>query len=459
MFYQPRRLLIAFLLAGFSLSTLCSVNAQDGKQYDKKSDPKVNRRDGLAMLKAINDIVKRYYFDPDFRGLNLSEKYIAAEQLIKQQDYRWQIHRTIAQFLLDFNDSHTVFFPPDRLFRVEYGFSMMIIGENCFVTAVTKQSGAGTSGLAAGDRIESINGISPNRSNFWAINYLIYTLDPQENLTIKVEKADGKKSIDVKAKFLSPEERKAERQKRKKEEEAKPYTCRTLTPEVITCKLRTFVVEKEVVDKMMKEVAGYKKLVFDLRGNGGGYVATEQYLTGYFFDRKVKVGTEVKRDGKKERFAAPIENPFAGELLVVIDSQSASASEVFSRTIQIENRGKVLGDTSMGAVMTSGGIWMSLDAGTASIDFIATRNFSVNITIGDLIMSDGNRLEGIGVTPDHLVGPTPAALAMRTDPVLAFAASLAGVAITPEKAAELNFFIPKGEEESDKETEGSVAGS
>jgi C-terminal processing protease CtpA/Prc len=33
---------------------------------------------------------------------------------------------------------------------------------------------------------------------------------------------------------------------------------------------------------MMKEVGVHKKFILDLRGNGGGYVKIEEYLTGYF---------------------------------------------------------------------------------------------------------------------------------------------------------------------------------
>ncbi len=39
---------------------------------------------------------------------------------------------------------------------------------------------------------------------------------------------------------------------------------------------------------MMKEVGVHKKFILDLRGNGGGYVKIEEYLTGHFFDRDVK---------------------------------------------------------------------------------------------------------------------------------------------------------------------------
>jgi C-terminal processing protease CtpA/Prc len=60
--------------------------------------------------------------------------------------------------------------------------------------------------------------------------------------------------------------------------------------------------------------------------------------------------------------------------------------------------------------------------------------YGVSVTDADVIMTDGKSLEGIGVTPDEIRLPTAADLAAQRDPVLSYAASLLGVAITPEKA-------------------------
>jgi C-terminal processing protease CtpA/Prc len=55
----------------------------------------------------------------------------------------------------------------------------------------------------------------------------------------------------------------------------------------------------------------------------------------------------------------------------------------------------------------------------------------------DLHMPDGQTLEKRGVTPDEQLLPTPANLSHDEDPVLAHAAELLGVKITPAEAARL----------------------
>ena len=49
-------------------------------------------------------------------------------------------------------------------------------------------------------------------------------------------------------------------------------------------------------------------------------------------------------------------------------------------------------------------------------------------------MTDGNSLEGTGVTPNEIVLPTASDLAVRRDPVLARAAAILGLELDPMQA-------------------------
>jgi C-terminal processing protease CtpA/Prc len=133
---------------------------------------------------------------------------------------------------------------------------------------------------------------------------------------------------------------------------------------------------------------------------------------------------------------------------VLVDSYSGSASEVFARTIQIEKRGTIVGDTTAGAVMTSYFLPAAGEKGSS-----AYYVYAVSVTVADLIMSDGNRLEGVGVTPDRRVGPTRDAWLQKTDPVLAYAAQLLGARLSPAEAGKFHFFKSRFEDDKDEDTD------
>jgi len=95
--------------------------------------------------------------------------------------------------------------------------------------------------------------------------------------------------------------------------------------------------------------------------------------------------------------------------------------------VQLHARGTVIGDRSSGRVMEARHYDHKLGAETIV-------PYGVSVTESDLIMGDGKSLEHVGVTPDELDLPTAADMAGGRDPVLAHAADLLGVKLSPEDA-------------------------
>jgi C-terminal processing protease CtpA/Prc len=200
---------------------------------------------------------------------------------------------------------------------------------------------------------------------------------------------------------------------------------------VMVLKLPSFEFPEGEVAEMMNKVRKHRAVVLDLRGNPGGIVDTLKAFIGEVLDHPVKIGDRVTRDGAK-----PLEaksrghNAFTGKLVVLVDSQSASAAEIFARVMQLEKRAIVLGDKTSGAVMEAK--LYNYKLGMAVVVF-----YGASITDADLLMTDGKSLEHVGVTPDEISLPTAADLAAGRDPVLARAVELCGSAITPEAAGAL----------------------
>jgi C-terminal processing protease CtpA/Prc len=196
-------------------------------------------------------------------------------------------------------------------------------------------------------------------------------------------------------------------------------------------KLPIFELNDDGVDHMVGLARKHKTLILDLRGNPGGLVTTLERMVGSFFDHDIQIAARVMRKGEKPMVAKSRGNSiFPGKLILLVDSRSASAAELFARVVQLEHRGTVLGDRSSGSVMES--IHHSFQAG-ADIQIF----YGASITNADLIMADGKSLEKTGVTPDEVILPTASQLAERQDPVVARAAELAGIKLDPAAAGKL----------------------
>ncbi len=434
---------IAAVIALFLFATLF-VAYPTQYTYGQAAQPKNDSAPELRnmfrdWLDAMKDAIKEDYYDSKYHGIDLDARFNEAKAQIKSLNYDWQMFQVLAQVLMDFNDSHTYLVLPKRKDHFDYGFNMQIVGADCLVTAVTKGSDAEKAGLQVGDTIIRVGNIEPDRDNLWKILYVLY-LTPPDTLELTVRKDDSpEKTIKVKAKIITVKEYQEERKKQKEKERTYAARCTEIDMETMACKLYTFNVEKSVIDKMMKIVAGHSKLILDLRGNGGGLVSIEEYLTGYFFNRDLKMLDFVRRKKTEARVAkSKKEKAFNGELIVLVDSESASASEVFARVVQLEKRGKVIGDISNGFVMTSVRIALLRSQQRFGYNSIAYPLF-ISLSIGDVVMGDGGRLERKGVIPDIPIIPTGSALKKQLDPVLAVASTILGHKLSPEDAGKLQF--------------------
>ncbi len=94
---------------------------------------------------------------------------------------------------------------------------------------------------------------------------------------------------------------------------------------------------------------GMKKLILDLRGNGGGYMDQATSIADQFLEKdRLIVYTEGRSSPRKDVFATANGINLDTELLILIDEWSASASEIIAGAIQDNDRGLVVGRRSFG---------------------------------------------------------------------------------------------------------------
>lgn len=414
---------ICFVLL-FSVSVSTQVSGND-------------RGMAFGMLDMTKETIKKNYYDPAFRGVDVDFVFEQARERMKVAPTRDSLMVTIASAVMTFDDSHTTFLPPARAAQIDYGWVVGMVGNDCYVTHVKPKSDAEVKGVKVGDKLLAIDGFKPTRKNLWQMYYRYFSVAPTSKVTMTLLSPGEEKPrvIEVQTKIaktasLVDMQTYYDRGTITKGwfDNERTDEFRSFSKDLLIWKMHTFVNSTDNIDSAMAKARNFKNLILDLRGNGGGYVEIEKRLIGYFFDKDVKIGDEKTRKETKERTAKTRgSGVFKGELIVLVDHDSASAAEVFAKIIQLEKRGKIIGDRTAGAVMTSK--YFGMDSGIGN-----TLAFGATVTVGDLIMTDGKSLEKIGVTPDEIMIPTGKDLAESKDPVLSYAAKLAGVEISPETA-------------------------
>ena len=200
--------------------------------------------------------------------------------------------------------------------------------------------------------------------------------------------------------------------------------------ELMIWKLPIFELNDDGVDHMVGLARKHKTLILDLRGNPGGSVTTLERMVGSFFDHDIQIAARVMRKGEKPMVAKSRGNSiFPGKLILLVDSRSASAAELFARVVQLEHRGTVLGDRSSGSVMES--IHHSFQAG-ADIQIFYGLHHQCRPHYGGWQEPGENRSNA-----RRSILPTASQLAERQDPVVARAAELAGIKLDPAAASKL----------------------
>jgi carboxyl-terminal processing protease len=402
---------------------------------------KYDRQRGQEMLRMIKRDIEKHYYDPKFRGIDIDARFAEAHERLKTAESNGQVMGIIAQVLVEFQDSHTRFIPPPRTNRTEYGWKVKVIGDSAFVTAVKPGSDAEKKGLRVGDRITAVDNTIVGRDNLSLMKYLYYALRPQpgmrlafvrpgteaeQELIVEAHVASGGRVLNLTGDDIWEYIREIEN-----ESHLNRHRYISIGKEVFIWRMPGFDMTERQVDDAMARASKYPAMIFDLRGNGGGSVKMFNRLVGNLFDRDIKVADWVGRKKFDPQIAKTRGgNIYKGEVIVLIDAESASASELFARVMQLEKRGRVLGDRSAGSVMVSR--YYSHKVGLDVVSF-----YGANVTMADLIMADGVSLENTGVTPDQLLLPTGDDLAAGRDPVLARAVEMLGGKLTSEDAGKM----------------------
>ena len=131
---------------------------------------------------------------------------------------------------------------------------------------------------------------------------------------------------------------------------------------------------------------GLQKLIVDLRDNPGGYVTSVCTILRTILPEGVIFYTEDKNGNRTEE-TCDGKNELGLPLCVLVNENSASASEIFAGAVKDYEAGTLVGTTTFGKGVVQSII--GLNDGSA-----------VKLTISEYFTPDGNKIHEIGITPD-----------------------------------------------------------
>jgi len=155
----------------------------------------------------------------------------------------------------------------------------------------------------------------------------------------------------------------------------------------------------------LTEVGGAKGIILDMRANPGGAVNAAVSVVSQFVDEGIVV---YALDNEGERDEWPVENGGVAlevPLVILVDSYSASASEVVAGALQDHDRGVVIGEVTYGK-------------GKMSLVNELSNGGALYVTFARWFTPLGRQIDGEGIIPDILVAISPEDIENDRDPQL-----------------------------------------
>lgn len=330
----------------------------------------VTDKDGIgsdveAKLNALDSLMDSFYFDD-----------------VDEEEAKTNIYKA---YLNSFKDKYTVYYNED-----EYK-TMMESTKGTFygVGAVCQKSEEGgivlvdvyenapgyAAGLRDGDRIVEVDGVNVTDMDLSAAVALI---KGERGTTVNLKAIRGKETLEF---TVTRDKVDAVTVEYEMKEGQIGYIYISQFDDVTTQQF------KEAVDDLEKQ--GMKGLVLDIRDNPGGVLTTVVDMLDYILPDGLIVYTEDKY-GKRTEYNGKNEHELNIPIAVLVNNNSASASEIFAGAIQDYEKGVIIGTQTFGK-----GIVQTIRP--------LTDGSAVKFTIAKYFTPKGQDIHGKGVTPDKVV--------------------------------------------------------
>ncbi len=174
------------------------------------------------------------------------------------------------------------------------------------------------------------------------------------------------------------------------------------------------------------DASGMRSLVIDLRGNPGGLLSAAVDTADIFLERGLVVATRGRSPDEDFNYSAGRSGTWRVPLVVLIDGDSASSSEIFAGAIRDHARGRIVGARSYGKGSIQG------------IFPLESAGVGMRLTTAKFFSPKGLPYSGVGVEPDlpvrTVARPVDGVVVQPADDAPLAAATEAARSLTPRQA-------------------------
>lgn len=413
------------LLVGFALSfLLVGCAALDPQHVLTRHIGNAAPADGAALDTATRQQafdfvwsrIHEAYVDPQFNGVNWQQVGADHRAPILAAATDAVFWKNLDTMVAELGDAHTRVLSPRQYATykdkqtVGTGLSLARLNDEIVVMNVAKDSAGEKAGIAKGHKLLTIDGLEA--TDWWQQQ----TLKARKNSTPRAQMNSIKRSFNR----GDPEYPKDSIRVRIERADltqfdaeltrgVRPYKD-TLTTQILPSglgylRLTGFDLKLlPSVSPAFKQIKNTPALVIDLRGNSGGAVLLATEMMNYLVQGEVILGKKVTRSGQApsllfgllrlgsmEIKLQGVKAPYLAPVVVLVDGDSASSSELFAGSLQNIGRAEIVGETTCGCLLGYLGYANVPGGGALSYSEL------------DMVPTHGKRIEGVGVITDHAV--------------------------------------------------------